>query len=80
MAVKISVRQAITGGLSELGVEARFSNQFLYDFDTPLGWFIGKLGLIDMRIFAKCNLGFVSMSQTSERTLDDCNDFFRGMC
>jgi len=31
-------------------------------------------------ILAECNLGFVSMNQTSERTLDDFNDFFRGMC
>jgi ketosteroid isomerase-like protein len=38
--------------------------------------FVGELGLINMRIFAKGDVGFVYMHQTYEGTLDDGKDFF----
>lgn len=38
--------------------------------------FVGTLGLINMRIFAEGNVGFVYMNQTYEGKLDDGNEFF----
>jgi ketosteroid isomerase-like protein len=38
--------------------------------------FVGELGLINMRIFAKNDVGFVYMNQTYEGKLDDGKDFF----
>lgn len=38
--------------------------------------FVGELGLINMRIFAKNDVGFVSMHQTYEGKLDDDKAFF----
>ncbi len=38
--------------------------------------FVGELGLINMRIFAKGDVGFVCMHQTYEGTLDDGKHFF----
>ncbi len=38
--------------------------------------FVGELGLINMRIFAKDDVGFVYMNQTYEGTLDDGKPFF----
>jgi hypothetical protein len=37
--------------------------------------FVGKLGLINMRIFTKGEVGFVYMNQTYEGTLDDGKPF-----
>lgn len=38
--------------------------------------FVGDLGLINMRIFAKDDVGFVYMNQTYEGNLDDGQHFF----
>jgi len=38
--------------------------------------FVGKLGLINMRIFAKGEVGFVYMNQTYEGTIEDGKPFF----
>lgn len=38
--------------------------------------FVGKLGLINMRIFAKDGIGYVYMNQTYEGQLPDGKDFF----
>ena len=38
--------------------------------------FVGELGLINMRIFAKDDVGFVYMNQTYEGKLDDGSRFF----
>ncbi len=38
--------------------------------------FVGELGLVNMRVFAKNDVGFVYMNQTYEGTLDDGKHFF----